>query len=111
MSECNETQSQQNPQVTLQNSPPLADPAVLNAIRKSARIAVGARKLPTIQVGTKSLPLAPDDKVYRHVPITLRQAYVEDAIQATYLELLANGNPERVAAFTNKNDLIKAVAE
>ena len=89
----------------------LEDPIVLNAIRKGARTAVGARKLPTIQVGTKSLPLALDDKVYRHEPITLQQAYVADAIQATYLELLANGNPDRLAAFTNKKDLIKAVAE
>src|SRR5437667_2808942 len=111
MSECNETQSQQNPQqpqdknpqATLQNNPldvgrkTLEDPVVLKAIRKSARTAVGARRLPTIQVGTKSLPLALDDKVYRHEPITLQQAYVADAIQATYLELLANGNPERLA--------------
>jgi len=125
MSECNETQSQQNPQqpqdknpqATLQNNPldvgrkTLEDPVVLKAIRKSARTAVGARRLPTIQVGTKSLPLALDDKVYRHEPITLQQAYVADAIQATYLELLANGNPERLAAFTNKKDVIKAVAE
>src|SRR5438445_11389672 len=89
----------------------LADPAIRKAITKGASIAVGARKLPSIQVGTKSLPLALDDKVYRHEPITLQQAYVADAIQATYLELLANGNPERLAAFTNKKDLIKAVAE
>ena len=56
-----------NPQATLQNNPfdvvrkTLEDPVVLKAIRKSARTAVGARRLPTIQVGTKSLPLAPDD--------------------------------------------------